>query len=278
MLPFPTASDIMICSSSFVLKTFHNTGPNVANKQTDCGALQVKLSQCYKDLEKLPQHQPCSEKTVVNTSSCDTPYFKKVARSLLGNIEDHGDHEVIVTASEDNAATLEKFVRSDEGNVQDVCEVIVAVLSNFKGKDDLYDFGQLDTSSFGFITFLILAAFLFIICAVVIFERHTNLTWQGQLWFVVAVCFIVSIPWEWYHLYRKAFASKHAQMEKEIPKQCKPEHELTPFDSLKLWLRNAFTFSDDPCVKYQETLLVDPMWEVSPSKVSLQHQFTDWVP
>lgn len=242
-------------------------------KTTDCGGLQRELSQCYKDLVNVPQQcQPCSEKTVVNASPCDTPYFKKVARSILGNIEDYGDHEVIITASKDNVATLEKFVTSGDGNVQDVCEVTIGVISNFKTKGYLYEFGQWDTPPFGFLTkeaLLILAAIFFVICAAVIFERRTNLTWQSQFWFVIFLSFVISIPWEWYHLYRRAFASKQAQMAKDIPKQCQPDHELQPLESFRLWLRNSFTFSDDLCVKYQEMLLVDPAWEVSPSKVSL---------
>lgn len=233
----------------------------------------MKLSQCYKDLEKLPlQCQACSEKTVVSASPCDTPYFKKVVRSILGNLEDRGEHEVLVTASKDDVGTLEKFVKSGDGNVQDVCEVIIGIVSNFKGKDDLFDFGHWETSSLSYVTkeaLLILAAIILVICAAVLFEMRTNLTWRSQLWFVLFLCFIISIPWEWYHLYRKAFASKQAQMEKEIPKQCRPDHELSPLESLKLWLRNSFTFSDDMCIRYQENLLVDPIWEVSPSKVSV---------
>ena len=233
----------------------------------------MKLSQCYKDLENVPQQcQPCGEKTVVNASPCDTPYFKKVVRSILKNIEDYGEHEVIVTASKDNIATLEKFVKLGDGNVQDVCEVIIGAISNLKSKDYLYDLGQWDTPAFAFLTkeaFLIFAAIVLVICAAVMFERRTNLTWRSQFWFVVFFCFFVSIPWEWYHLYRKAFASKQAQMAKDIPKQCQPDHELQPLESFKLWLRNTFTFSDDLCVKYHEMLLVDPVWEVSPSKVSL---------
>lgn len=193
-------------------------------------------------------------------------------RSILGNLEDRGDHEVTVTASKDDIATLEKFVKSGDGNVQDVCEVIIGIVSNFKGKDSLYDFSQWDNSSLSYVTkeaVLILASLVFVVCAAVVFEMHTKLTWRMQLWRVLFLCFIVSIPWEWYHLYRKAFASKQAQMQTDIPKQCRPDHELQPLESLMLWFRNSFTFSDDVCVKYQETLLVDPFWEISPSKVSI---------
>ncbi|XP_068726120.1 chloride channel CLIC-like protein 1 [Montipora capricornis] len=248
---------------------FPKNGHYDENKQAGCGRTQTELSQCQRDLKKMPQPcQPCSEKTVVNASSCDTPYFKKVARILLGNIKDYGAHEVIITASEDDAASLEKFVISGDGNVHDVCEVIMGVISNFKGKDDIFDFSNWGTSHVFFTSeaLLFVAAFILVICAAVIFEKHTNLTWRSQVWLVLFWCFVISIPWEWYHLYRKSFATKQAEMEKDIPKECRPDNEVHPFDYFKLWFTNTFTFSQDPCVKYQETLLVDPMWEVSPSR------------
>ena len=245
--------------------------------KTDCGSLQAKLSQCEQDLKKMPSSCPsCTEKTAANASPsqpCDTPYFKKLARTILGHIEDYRSYEVKVTASEDDSSTLEKFVSSDKGNVQDVSEVIIGILTNFKSHQDGFGFSKWDTSTLSYLTreaILLSVAFILVICAVVIFEMRTNLSWQSQLWLVLLVSFIISIPWEWYRLYRKAFASKQAQMAKanEIPKGCLPDHELRPWESFKLWFSSSFTFSDDICTRYQETLLVDPFWEVSPSKVS----------
>ena len=245
--------------------------------KTDCGSLQAKLSQCEQDLKKMPSSCPsCAEKTAANASPsqpCDTPYFKKLARTILGHIEDYGSYEVKVPASEDDSSTLEKFVSSDKGNVQDVSEVITGILTNFKSHEEVFGFSKWDTSTLSYLTreaILLSVAFILVICAVVIFEMRTNLSWRSQLWLVLLVSFIVSIPWEWYRLYRKAFASKQAQMAKanEIPKGCLPDHELRPWESFKLWFSSSFTFSDDICTRYQETLLVDPFWEVSPSKVS----------
>ena len=244
--------------------------------KTNCGSLEAKLSQCQQDLEKMPSSCPaCAEKTVANASpsaSCDTPYFKKLARTILEHVKDYGSYEVTVTASKDDSLTLEKFVLSDKGNVQDVSEVITGILTKFKSHDG-FDFHKWDTSTLHYLTreaILLSVAFILIICAVVIFEMRTNLSWRSQMWLVLLVSFIVSIPWEWYHLYRKAFASKQAQMAKanEIPRHCLPDHELRPWESFKLWFSSSFTFSDDICTRYQETLLVDPFWEVSPSKVS----------
>ena len=240
--------------------------------KTDCGSLQEELSQCQQDLKKMPSSCPaCAEKTVANASPsqpCDTPYFKKLARTILGHIEDYGSY-----FSKDDSLTLEKFVSSDNGNVQDVCEVIIGIfITKFKSHEVVFDLCKWDPSTLSYLreAILLSVAFILVICAVVIFEMRTSLSWRSQMWLVLLVSFIVSIPWEWYHLYRKAFASKQAQMAKanEIPKGCLPDHELRPWESFKLWFGSSFSFSDDICTRYQETLLVDPFWEVSPSKVS----------
>ncbi|CAH3166543.1 unnamed protein product [Porites evermanni] len=253
----------------------HQIGRVGISVKTDCGSLQAELLQCEQDLKKMPSSCPsCAEKTAANASPsqpCDTPYFKKLARTILGHIEDYGSYEVTVTASKDDSSTLEKFVSSDKGNVQDVSEVIIGILTNFKSHEDCCS--KCDISILSYLTgeaILLSVAVILVICAVVIFEMRTNLSWRSQLWLVLLVSFIVSIPWEWYRLYRKAFASKQAQMARanEIPKGCLPDHELHPWESFKLWFSSSFTFSDDICTRYQETLLVDPFWEVSPSKVS----------
>lgn len=263
----------LICHLQSILSNLPKDGDSTPNHNPSAERLQAQLTQCQKNLEKLPaQCQGCAEKPVATASPCETPHFKRVIRIILGNLEDRGAHEVTVTASKDNIATLEKFIKSDKGNIQDAAEVVIAIISNFKGKDSVYDFNQWDLLSFSYVTkeaVLVLAALFFVVCAALVFEKHTTLTWQRQLWYVLFLCFAVSIPWEWYHLYRKAFASKQAQMVKNIPKECRSDHELQPLESLVLWFRNSFTFTNDICIKYQETLLVDPFWEISPSRVSI---------
>ena len=250
----------------FCLKGFPEN--SFCDEEAGCGELQEKLLQCQRDLEKLPQNS--QHEVAGNKSACDTPYFKKVARILLNNIEKKGQHGVFVTASQDDVTTLEKFVSSSDGNVQDVCEIISHI---FEGKDDLSGFSWKD-ALFDFKPHLLVFGLIFLILLVIYFERHTNLTWTSQFWLVFMWCFIISIPWEWYHLYRKSFAAKQAELEKEMPKECRPAGKMQPFDYLIGWLQNTVTFRRDACVQYYETFLVDPMWEVSPSRVSFVCIFT----
>lgn len=230
------------------------------DEEAGCGELQEKLLQCQRDLEKLPQNS--QHEVVGNKPACDTPYFKKVARILLNGIEKKGQHGVFIAASQDDVTTLEKFVSSSDGNVQDVSEIISHI---FEGNDDLFGFSWKD-ALFDFKPHLLVFGLIFLILLVIYFERHTNLTWTSQFWLVFVWCFIISIPWEWYHLYRKSFAAKQAELEKEMPKECRPAGKMQPFDYLIGWLQNTVTFRRDACVQYYETFLVDPMWEVSPSR------------
>ena len=64
---------------------------------------------------------------------------------------------------------------------------------------------------------------------------------------------------------------------KDMPKHCRPDHELSPRESLWLWWKNSFSFDQDSCVKYQESLIVDPLWEVSPVKASLVFDWSNLV-
>ena len=69
-------------------------------------------------------------------------------------------------------------------------------------------------------------------------------------------------------MYRVELSKKTSIIIQDIPDECLPK-DLTPWKSISLYFRNTFTFGDDKCVKYQESLLVDPLWEVSPLQVRL---------
>ena len=224
----------------------------------------------YENMPRERQARPQKTESRVPLQ-CDTPYFKKLARAILENLEERGEHEVMVKATKEETGTLRRFVDSEKGNAQDVCEVMTNILSNFKTQYVPPISSYWDLSMFSYVTkeAVVALAFLVVSLAVVIaFEARTRWSWRTQFWSILFLGFAISVPWEWYHLYRKRFASKQAKMQKDIPKHCQHDHELNPWESLVLWVKSAVTFSDDACTEYQRTLLVDPIWEVSPLKVS----------
>ena len=66
-------------------------------------------------------------------------------------------------------------------------------------------------------------------------------------------------------------AKRQAEVMREAPAECHPE-QMTSGQTLLSWFKSAFTFSSNACAKYHEALMVDPMWEVAPTKVSLSNK------
>jgi hypothetical protein len=93
------------------------------------------------------------------------------------------------------------------------------------------------------------------------------MSWYQQCWYLFGFLFIVSIPWEWCRLYRKAYAEKQAELIKDIPSHCVPKN-MTITERLSLLMTGMLSWKRDDCIKFQEAILVDPVWEVSPSVVS----------
>ncbi|XP_046563246.1 uncharacterized protein LOC124272145 [Haliotis rubra] len=84
----------------------------------------------------------------------------------------------------------------------------------------------------------------------------------------LAVLTILSIPWEFIRLYQKEVSKRAAQASIGSPPECFPSG-MSVFQSLRLWLKSHFSWdsSTDPCEKYYYTMLVDPLWELTPLMV-----------
>ena len=89
-------------------------------------------------------------------------------------------------------------------------------------------------------------------------------------WCILAM-FIVSVPWEWYRLYAEARSAHTAEMLKGIPDECKPGKDVSLWANAASVMRATFIASEDPCLKYQKAILVDPLSDVTPVHVSLVH-------
>ena len=67
---------------------------------------------------------------------------------------------------------------------------------------------------------------------------------------------------------QKAVAKRNRELLRKRPEDCSGE------DS-SFWgsITSALTFKTDECAEWHVKLAVDPMWEVSPSDVSIKHYF-----
>ena len=87
--------------------------------------------------------------------------------------------------------------------------------------------------------------------------------WRGTpVWKVLSLLLILSSAWHWTHLYKRALSKKHTTLVKEkgVPAECFPDE----MSWSHLFYHKVFS-SRDRCDNYHEALLVDPLWEVSPT-------------
>jgi len=86
----------------------------------------------------------------------------------------------------------------------------------------------------------------------------TYLLWIGlPLWKWFFLLLVLSSVWHWGHMYKKAVLKKHIALmdSHSIPPECYND---------KGW-KSYFFGSNKKCAEYHEALLVDPLWEVTPT-------------
>ncbi|KAM4773537.1 chloride channel CLIC-like protein 1 isoform 5-T6 [Cyanocitta cristata] len=122
---------------------------------------------------------------------------------------------------------------------------------------------------------------LLLLCLACIVIVIATEVWTRVLWFVqlkrfLLISFFISFAWNWLYLYKLAFAQHQAEIAKmgQFDNVC--EEKLDWRGSLIEWLRSTWTFQNDPCQKYYETLLVNPILLVPPTK-ALAITFTNFV-
>ncbi|KAK9967428.1 hypothetical protein ABG768_001830 [Culter alburnus] len=99
-------------------------------------------------------------------------------------------------------------------------------------------------------------------------ELWSVVSWFVQFWRMLAISFFMSLIWNWFHLYMVAFA-EHKKKIVEVESfsaRCAGLKELDWKDNLLEWYRQTWTLQDDPCKKYHEVMLVDPILLVPPMK------------
>ncbi|ELT95159.1 hypothetical protein CAPTEDRAFT_80364, partial [Capitella teleta] len=79
---------------------------------------------------------------------------------------------------------------------------------------------------------------------------------------LMVMALLMTIPWTWWHLYLEEIAKRHAHVMKQVPVACKDAAEVSLFQ----WLSSLYTVRTDECFEFHRNLLVDPMWDVPPTK------------
>ncbi|XP_064626727.1 chloride channel CLIC-like protein 1 [Lineus longissimus] len=202
-------------------------------------------------------------------------YMKQYIRTILTNFlvdsvtfDVPKSYQMTMTVNEDDIAVLKRYSSSSKGSIQDVSDVLgdmvkhVSVLDQ-EYQEPLFDLEQFIVNSQQIVLILQMVGVVALVVIIFYLEAHIHLSWTQQTKRLVIICFLISVPWNWLHLYKKAAARKLTEVIKGIPDECRPS-DTSWLSSMNSWYRTTFTFMENKCDKYHEALMVDPFWEVSP--------------
>ncbi|NWX51852.1 CLCC1 protein, partial [Steatornis caripensis] len=242
---------------------------------------------CSREVDSLQQKIAECEKR--NARSCESRSFYILKRFLnkilneAGKVglpeEDvgqvHYDAEIVLTKQ--TYLEILRFLNEEVWQSGAVDDALSDILINFKHHDyKPWHWRFEDTFGIDLYNMFLMLLCLVCIVTVIATELWTRIHWFVQLKRVLLVSFLISFAWNWLYLYKVAFAQHQAKIAKmeQFDNIC--AEKLDWGGSLIEWLKSKWSFQDDPCQKHYETLLVDPVLLVPPTK-ALAITFTNFV-
>ncbi|KAF7703636.1 hypothetical protein HF521_022643 [Silurus meridionalis] len=272
---------------------------NVPTKRREYSQDACRVTQCpdvkeCTDRVNMLQRQLNEHRQRVTFSSqqpsCN-PVFKRFLAKLLKEIsklslpnavtaEMHYDAEV--KFSKQMLAEIQKLVNEDSSwRTGALDDALSNILINFKHHDhEAWRWRFEDTFGVEPDTVIKVSGVVLIIVAIICTEMWSVVSWFVQFKRMFAICFFVSLLWNWFYLYKIAFAEHQANVVKmeNVNDKCTGMKKIDWKDNIKEWFRTTWTLQDDPCKQYYETLIVNPILLVSPNKaviMTLTTFFTD---
>ncbi|XP_040088103.1 chloride channel CLIC-like protein 1 isoform X2 [Oryx dammah] len=246
-----------------------------------------ELSECYNRLDSLTYKiDECEKQKRKDYESQSNPVFRRYLNKILietkklglpdENKDDmHYDAEIILKRQ--TLLEIQKFLSGEDWKPGALDDALSDILINFKFHDfETWKWRFEDF--FGVDPYNVLMVLLCLLCIVVLVatELWTYVRWYTQLRRVLFISFLISLGWNWMYLYKLAFAQHQAEVAKMEPLNNVCAEKMNWSGSLWEWLRSSWTYKDDPCQKYYELLLVNPIWLVPPTK-ALAVTFTNFV-
>uniref|UniRef100_V9KJ40 Chloride channel CLIC-like protein 1 n=1 Tax=Callorhinchus milii TaxID=7868 RepID=V9KJ40_CALMI len=243
----------------------------------------AEFSCCNRQLEKLQNEKQTVEEFKKKSSadsmetSCN-PVFKRYLNKLLlevgklrlpddYNNELHYDADVFITKQD--VAEIKKFLSNENWKAGAMDDALSKILINFKNHDpDIWKWRFEDTFGVDSMTVFLLSASFACVALIITTELWTIISPLTQLVRFFVLCFFVSVVWNWVYLYKIAFAQRHADIVKleDDKSLCTGLQRMDWKGSLSQWFLRIWTIHEDPCEKYYEVLLVNPIFEVPPTK------------
>uniref|UniRef100_A0A3B3TQH4 Chloride channel CLIC-like protein 1 n=1 Tax=Poecilia latipinna TaxID=48699 RepID=A0A3B3TQH4_9TELE len=227
-----------------------------------------------KTMKKPPEYE-CTESHL----DCFTfPVFKRFLSRLLKEIQrlgvptDSSDvfYDAKIKLSKQAMTEIESLLDGeDRWRTGALDNAVSQILVDFKQHDyEGWKWRFEDSFGVELDTVLKIMILVLIISTIICTQLWSAVSWLVQFRRMFAVSFFVSIIWNWFYLYQTAFA-KHqndiVQME-NFNEKCTGVKKINWRDNLKEWFRTTWTLQDDPCKKYYEVLMVNPLLLVPPTK------------
>lgn len=241
---------------------------------------QAELTSCNKQLADLQREIESQKKTITHMSqqpSCN-PVFKRFLSRLLKEIKrvgeptDSGDvlYDAAIKMSKQAMSEIQTLLDGeDRWRAGALDSAISQILVNLKQHNyESWKWRFEDSFGVDVDTFLKIGLGILIIIASICTQLWSTVSWFVQFRRLFAVSFFTSVIWNWFYLYKIAFAEHQNNIVKmdSFNEKCTGVKKITWSDSLTAFYRSAFTLQDDPCKQYYEVLMVNPVLLVPPTK------------
>lgn len=255
--------------------------PNVPTKRREYTDDSKEQNTCSKHLEALQKQNEDQQKKIVSLSQQPTcnPVFKRFLSRLLKEIErvglpsDSADtlYDAKIKVSKQTMAEIRALLNGEESwKTGALDNAISQILTDLRPHN--YEawppWRFEDTFGVELDTVLKSVLCVLVIVAIISTQLWSTVSWFMQFSRLFAVCFIISIVWNWFYLYKTAFAEHQNNLAKmdDVNQKCTGVKKIDWSDSLKEWFRRTWTLQDDPCKQYYEVLMVNPILLVPPTK------------
>eukprot|EP00794_Sanderia_malayensis_P008147 gene8147-9018_t len=234
-------------------------------KIMELNSLNQKFIECSEKKDQL--FKELVKKTMNDTAiNHELPYLRQIFRALLATLNEGEHAKIILLVDHKNRRAFLECI-NEERNIQSCVDSVKDIFNAtylIKPPKMLeLTFGFLEKITLGHIVSLLYGSAVALVCLYttkMILSRNSVL---GIIVILILVCFVVSIPWEWMRMYKKALAKK--ARDSHMNSDC-INSTLSMIGLAKWWLQDTFSFSDSQCSKYYDALLVDPHWEVTPGQ------------
>ncbi|ESN94613.1 hypothetical protein HELRODRAFT_164478 [Helobdella robusta] len=225
----------------------------------DCMDIRKELAICNKKSRSATEHCDANKDlTTVNV------FFKRFIRTVSNNFcsqsinADDGYHQIDLTLTDLQCSYLKESLEERHSIV--TLQEVHYILNNMTwvprvtlpGLVGVWcDYLQENIK----VVFMISASAAMLSNIIYILSK-LRLSFYRLIFITTALLFLISVPWTWWYLYKKALASKMAALSKSPPDSCSPQ-KMSFFDTLYSY----FHFTENECLKYYEALQVDALWE-----------------